>query len=211
MLPLLSHVRIVRTLPALALAASLSSVGTAAFVTYTSLDQWTSATSGVTTINFSEFPTGTLVSTQYSPLGVTFVPGDDIIFADLGLFASDGVGLGGGGQGVGPIEMEFSTPITSIGVRFPTIFKYELYSGQELIAVSQFTATNGGWSFAGIVSEIPFDRAILRNEFGGATVIDTLFFGGAIPGPGGLAVLGAGAALSGLTGGRRRKNEKLPR
>ncbi|HMP36732.1 MAG TPA: hypothetical protein PKC43_04725 [Phycisphaerales bacterium] len=169
-------------------------------MTYTNLDDWTDATSGVTTINFDELPGFTHVTTQHSHLGVAFI-GNSYIFQNSLLFPSDGVGLNGG-ISVQPITMDFSTPMTAIGVHFPTVFRYELDSNGELIALSFHLASMGPGSFAGIISEIPFDRAIIRSTGGASTVIDTRFSGGAIPGPGGVAVLLGGCGLLGR--GRRR-------
>ncbi|HMP38500.1 MAG TPA: hypothetical protein PKC43_13765 [Phycisphaerales bacterium] len=101
-----------------------------------------------------------------------------------------------------PSTMDFSTPMTAIGVHLPSFFQYELSSNGELIALSFHLASMGPGSFAGIISEIPFDRAIIRSTGGASTVIDTRFSGGAIPGPGGVAVLLGGCGLLGR--GRRR-------
>lgn len=193
------------TLSALALAGVTACSLQGGLTTFTDLTEWTTATSGVTTIEFSDLPAGTFVTDQYAPLGVTFTPGDDQIDFLPSIYPSDGYGLFGGYNGLAvplPIIMEFSTPITSIGIRFPGSTKFELYSNGIKIGVTQnFFAIGDPTSFAGVISDIAFDRVVIPPVLGNVSM-DTLFFGGAIPGPGALAVLLGGAVA--LRGRRRR-------
>lgn len=173
-------------------------------VPYSDLSAWTAATSAVTTIEFSEVPEGTFVTDHYASLGVLFTPGDDQTGINFDIWPSDGYGLRGGSTASGvplPIIMEFVTPMTSIGIRFPGSMKFELYSNGIKVGESpNFFAFGDPTSFGGVISDIAFDRAVIA-PVGGAVSMDTLFFGGAIPGPGGLVVLLGGVV--GL-GGRRR-------
>lgn len=181
-----------------------SSLG--ALVQYSDEQAWKSATPGVTTIQFTEIPLYSTVTDQYAALGVVFTPGDDFTFLNPSLWPSDGVGLKGGINQFGsplPIVMEFDCDRTSIGWRYPAVTKFTLYAdGVEVGASDSFFGFDP-WSFAGVISDIPFDKVVMSSPLGGNNSMDTLFFGAPVPGPAGSGVFVIAAFAS-----RRRRRRR---
>jgi hypothetical protein len=180
----------------------------AAFVTYTDEAAWKAATPAITTIQFSEVPVGSLVTDQYSALGVTFAPGDDFTNFVPSLWPSDGFGLHGGYTEqlfVLPIVMEFEMPITSLAIRYPATAQFVMFAnGVQVGMTSQFLGFNP-WSFAGLVSDTPFDKLIVTNSGSTSITMDTLFFGSPVPAPAGLAAFALGGMVAAARGDRRRR------
>ena len=82
-------------LGATTVAASLAHVAVAAtFTEYTDKNAWQEATGQWTTIGFGDQPSGMVVTTQYSSLGVIFSEGDDSIDT-TDSFLEDGYGIQG--------------------------------------------------------------------------------------------------------------------
>lgn len=162
---------------------------------FTSFSQWQASAGPYTTITFGEFPDGTLITTQYTPLGVTFTDGLDFIYMPPSpLFPEDGAGL----DGVNDIDITFATPQYWIGAHYPGALAFELHSAGNLIYTSSIFGIGGTGFFAGLVSSQPFDAVTIRDPFLGA-VIDNLYFG--VPGPGALPLL----ALAGVWRTSRRR------
>lgn len=181
----------------------------AAFVTYTDEAAWKAATPVVTTIQFSEIPAYSGVTDQYAALGVTFATGADYTAFIPSLWPSDGFGLHGGWSSQGfvlPIIMEFETPITSLAIRYPSVTKFLLYSnGVQIGETNQFLGFNI-WSFAGVVSDTPFDKLVVTSTVG-ANSMDTLFFGAPVPGPAGLVAFALGGIVAAARSNRRRRSD----
>jgi len=158
-------------------------------------DEWEAAVGDdYTTIRFNELPPNTLVTDQYKHLGVVFV---DVEFTRQSLaFENDGFGM----SGVTSIHMEFTQPMSWIGVEHPGDVQYFLYSDGELVFEGPWMI-GFGTDFGGIVFPETFDEVIIADPFDNIVAIDDLMFGPAIPAPGGLALLVA----AGLAGGRGRR------
>jgi len=170
----------------------------AAFVTYDSFESWASATNEFTTIAFDDLPLDTFVSDQYSSLGAVFPDGNDfVVCCSLVTYPLDGAGLNGNG---GPINIEFTSPVNWIGVHFPGSMKISLYNDGSLVYSSGLLGGSGANFFAGVVSTMPFDRAILVDLADNEVSIDNLYFGTPIPAPPAMAFL-----LLGLGPGWRRR------
>jgi hypothetical protein len=188
----------------------LSPLASASFVEYTDQVAWNTAVPSFTTIQFSEVPLYSSVTDQYAPLGVIFTPGDDWTDFNPALWPSDGFGLRGGFTQSGnvlPIIMEFETPLTSLAIRYPGSTKFLMFSGGIQIGETNSFYGFNPWSFAGIVSDTPFDKLIISNTTGGANSMDTLYFGGFVPAPGTAVVLALGGAALGLRRRSRRRGD----
>ncbi len=81
---------------------------------------------------------------------------------------------------------------------FPGLMRIELYDQGRLIYTSSNFLPGGVGNFAGLLSDAPFDAAVLIDPLGEAE-IDDLHFG--VPAPGALPLLALGA----LTQRRRRR------
>lgn len=152
-------------------------------------DQWQAAVGSSATVDFTGFPSGMIITDQYADLGVTFTDGDDRIFLNSS-FENDGAGL----NGVFDIVTEFSAPTYAIAVDFPGFIQFELFSGPLLIYSSPPVGGGGtGW-FVGLISDQPFDRAVL-DGVGAPAQIDDLHFG-PVPAPASLALFGLAACFA---------------
>ena len=168
----------------------------AGVIEFTDRPSWEAAVGAFTTIDFTDFPHGTIITTQYSGLGATFTDGNDTIFVYPDAFPIDGVGL----DAQGSITISFSTPMSYIGVDFPGSLHIDLFSGGSPIYSSSNFGGIGAGFFAGLVTQSTFDEVLLTDWFDGLAAIDNLSFG-IIPAPGTLALLG----LAGLMSTRRRR------
>jgi hypothetical protein len=177
----------------IALAASHAD---ASVTEFTNFSQWQAAIGPHTTVDFTGYPEFTIITTQYSSLGVTFTDGNDFIFLSPD-FQLDGAGLFG--NVADPIRLSFSFPQTSIGVHYPSGIRYNLYSEGQLVYTSSFFFASFT-GFAGLTSNTPFDSVVLINPLSGFAFIDNLYFG--VPGPGALALMVVAAAWPGA---RRRR------
>ena len=161
---------------------------------FTDKDEWIDAVGEFTTIGFTEFPNGTFVTDQYADLGILFTDGNDIIVCcGKETFPEDGAGLDGNGD----IAVAFDTPQLWIGADFPGLLRIELYQDGRLFYVSDDYGQNPVGNFVGLLSNEPFDAALLIDAAGEAE-IDDLHFG--VPAPGTLPLLALGAL-----GTRRRR------
>jgi len=178
-----------------------STTADAAVINYTDLATYNAAVGPHTIITFQEFPPGTVLDTEYLPLGVTF-DGTDMILASPALI-TDGVGDRGNGR----IELLFSSYQTHIGAEFPGALTIQIFDGATLVGTSQNFAGSGTGFFGGILSDVPFNRAILTDWVDDFVLIDNLHFGTTqvVPEPTTLALCGLiGVGLAGY-GWRRRK------
>ena len=166
--------------------------------TFEDFNAWSSESQPVTTIDF-DMPPGTFVVDQYSDEGVIF-PGYDI--TDYGFYAQDNLGL----SGFEEIHAIFDSPRTSIGMHFPSIIQVELFNDGELIYDSGSVGAQEIDNFFGVVTEQPFDRALISDPQGfppAFTVnIDNLYFGPPVPAPGALTIFAASVLLA---PGRKRR------
>jgi len=146
-------------------------------IEFTDKAQWEAAAGQFTTIDFTGFDSGTIITSQYIDPGVVFTGGDDLIHPGSG-FVNDGWGLAGHES----IDMAFTGPVNAIAADFPGGLMIELYwEGDLLYTSSNFGQGGSGW-FAGLVSTDPFDFAVFRDWIDESTFIDDLHFGPPIPG-----------------------------
>jgi len=164
-------------------------------IEYLEKAEWELAAGDYTTIDFTGFAEGTVITDQYADLGVLF--GSDIVGHLSGL--PDGAGLFGGGGASSAIEIWFAQPVTGVATDFLGDVLIELYSGNDLVYTSSYF---GYFSkFGGLVSTEPFDAAKILDPFDSEVFIDNLYFAPPIPGPSALGLLGV--AFVGIV--RRRR------
>jgi hypothetical protein len=160
--------------------------------------QWQSQAGSVTTIDFTGFPQFTIITNQYSDLGVIFTQGNDFVHNDPSQFPLDGWGLDGNNNST--IAMTFTTPQYAFATHFGSI-QYQLFSNGQLIYQSPPMGV-GVSLFAGVISTVPFDSVVLFDPLDTISVqIDNLYFAPGIPAPPAFMLLGA----AGLCVHRRRR------
>lgn len=176
----------------LALVGFSATTAQAGVVEFTDKDEWFAAVGDVTTIDFTGFEKGTLITDQFEDLGVVFNGlGHFIVQSDGGF--EDGWGLHRVGDGANPIDLSFTTAQLWIAVDFPGAVQFELFSEGRLIYTSNgFSDEGDPPGFAGLVSTELFDAVLITDPLGGV-FIDNLHFG--VPAPGTLALLGLAAAM----------------
>jgi len=157
---------------------------------FTSKPAWQAAAGAHTTIDFTGFDVGTIITTQYQSLGVIFTEGNDRINA-LQSFVNDGFGLNGV---IDTFTLAFSQPMRTIACEFPGSLQFKLYSQGQLIHTSTIFGNVGTGFFGGLISDQPFDSAIVIDPQGDVYV-DDLHFGQGIPGPCTMVVLGMGICI----------------
>jgi len=173
--------------------------GAAAAVTeFINKSAWQTAAGEHASITFQGFPEHTLITSQFTSLGVLFADGTDrVLFNDSLL--NDGIGLHSSDIVIGTIRLEFTQPMTAVGSDFLGRIDILLFSQGTLIFDSTDFSTVQS-RFGGLISTVAFDAAVIRDPGDGVVVIDDLFFGPAVPGPGAFGVLGVIALYS-----RRRR------
>jgi len=183
------------------LIASITSATIAGVQEFFDFEEWQNAAGDFTSIGFTEYPEGTILTDQYADLGITFPEANATVVESDFLF-EDGHALGvDGPSGFDDIWVEFDEPITAIGVDFLGGIQFELFTnGKSIYTSSWFPVVGGGTEFTGLVSDKPFDKARIFDPEGG-TFIDNLYFAPPIPSPG---VLG-GFAIAALCFHRRRR------
>lgn len=117
--------------------------------------------------------------------------------------APDGWAAAGSGGGGASIQPQFFDDQFALGIFYKGAVAVRLYSEGTLVFDSGTVVTFGPWRFLGITSTIGFDLVQIEDPTDSVVVIDNLYFGGAVPGPGGVTVL----AMGWLIGcGRRRRS-----
>jgi hypothetical protein len=156
---------------------------------------WQGQAGNVTALDFN-LGSAQILSNQYESLGVTFPDGDDYVaYFEQASGSSDKWFLR---DRWGDLQTTFlfSQPQTAVGFKFGQGHFFKLYSGATMLYSSPEFGTT---QFVGAISTIRFDRMVVSRS-GGGPIVDTVWFGGTVPGPGGLAALGGAALL-----GRRRR------
>jgi hypothetical protein len=151
---------------------------------------WEAAVGEFTTIGFTGFPEFTIITDQYSELGILFTDGNDSVGLGETIFPNDGAGLLG--THITSIDVAFDVPQRWIAVDFPGVARIDLYRDGELIAQSTWfdaPPISGVGGFGGVISSEPFDAAVILDPEDQVVSIDDLHFGGAIPAPGAVVVL----------------------
>lgn len=124
---------------------------------------------------------------QYAGLGVTFSDLNDTTLADTA-FLSDGVGL----NGHGAVTLRFSSYLTSLGAMFPGALTIQLFSGGSLVGTSAAFGGQGDGFFGGVISDIPFNGAILSDWSDGRVFLDNLY----LQSPGGPSIPDTGSTTA---------------
>lgn len=132
---------------------------------------WAAAVGEFSTVDFVGFPEDTYIVEQYAELGVVFTDGDDSVYHNNS-FPNDGVGLDGNGD----ITVVFAQAQSWIGVEFPGFLRLRLYRDGKLAFISNDAGAGFTDNFLGLLSEEPFDSAVLVDPAGEAE-IDDLHFG----------------------------------
>lgn len=156
-------------------------------------DEWLDAIDplggGFTTLDFTGFEDGEILSDQYADEGV-FFPGQQTVVLWGQSFLNDEWGIGG--RGGARVVMEFDDPQNWIAADYPGTLVISLYQGDALLGDFLFP-TAGQGLFAGLVSDAAFDRAELwEPDF---VYADDIRFGAPIPAPSALLCLITGALL----------------
>ena len=139
-------------------------------------DGWMAAGGEFTTVDFTGLDKFTVLSDQYEDLGLLFPDGNDEI-ARLEQTFKDGYGVYGGTFGEEGITTVFSQPRFWIAVDYPGCITFNLFWKGEIVYEAKRSYHAGrGIGFLGLVSDEPFDRAVIFDPDGG-TFIDNLFFG----------------------------------
>lgn len=163
-------------------------------------DTWQNDAGPYSTVDFIDVPNNSVVTTQYSHLGVTFVEGDDRARNfDFETFLTDGAGLDGNLS----ISLSFTQPMNYLAMDYPGGMRIKLFSDGSLFYTSPIIPPGFGvGNFAGIVSTQSFDTVLLYDSLPGSDVyLDNLHFGAPIPAPPTAALL----SLSLMTSRRRRE------
>jgi hypothetical protein len=175
----------------------------AAVFNYTNLATFNSVVGPHPTIGFADLPVGTIVTNQYSRLGVTFTDGDD---TTVMLDSSDGFGLAGSGiygqQSI--ITLSFAASINAVGAEFPGALRIDVFSGTTEVGTSANFGFSGHPFFGGVVSDTSFDRVVLSDWVDNTVYIDNLHFG-SVPEPGSSVLMLIGGGYCWIYRRRKRR------
>jgi hypothetical protein len=177
---------------AAAVAIAFAGTVNADLVEFRIKSDWEAAVGSFTTLDFTGFEDTEVMFDQYAHLGVTFTDGNDQARLGPTVFPNDEWGVVS--QGSSPIRFEFSTPQRWLAADYPGGLTYRLFLDDEIIGEADFL-TSGVGNFAGIISDVEFDRVEIWDITGGVVLADDIYFG--VPTPGVLAALIASSVLFG--------------
>lgn len=167
----------------LAVVVAVPAAQALTLTSYTARPAWESAVAGETTIDFTSLASGTIVTTQFAGQGATFTDGDDAWLPPY-LAAN------------GSFTVSFAGAQTAIGVNYPGAIAFDLYNGTTLLGSSINFGGSGLGFFAGVVSDTPFNRAVIRDWVDDLAFIENLsFVATAVPEPSMAVLFGMGAGL----------------
>ena len=157
---------------------------------------WEAAIGDYTTIDFTGFENGEVLSDQYADLGVVSPTGNAVIRRQTLAFPTDWWGVS---STFGPgINLAFDTPQRWIAADFPGDIAFRLFSDE--VFVEEVRVWGGGaGNFGGIISDVSFDRVEIIDFVDGIVLVDNIYFG--VPAPGAIGLL----TLTLLVGPRRRR------
>ena len=148
--------------------------------------EWAAATSGLALrdVDFGGFSDGAVIGDAVDGLVIGDGP---TVVADP--YFQDGLGLGGTAE----IDMRFDTGHTALAIEFPGAITVSLFSdGVEVFNTGRIGGSGRGL-FLGLVSETPFDSAVITDDGEDPVYIDAITFA---PSPGAVVVIGACAVGS---------------
>ena len=176
-----------------AIAAFAASAAAAEVTQYEDKSAWEADVGDYTTIDFTGFDWGTIITDQYADLGVLFTDGDDkIVHGDpIDNWALDGKDS---------VTIRFDHPQLWFGVDYPGAMQISFYRNNEWVYTSSQFGGTGGPYFAGVVLSETFNEVILEDWFIAPVFLDNVYFG--VPAPGAWCLM----AIAGLAGRRRRRH-----
>lgn len=182
-------------------AVSIAGTADAAFVLHDDYQKWSASAGTFDTITFAELPPSTLVTTQYSEMGLMFVDydGNWTDGTSLVVYPQDGYGL----DGEEVIDIHLTKDAYAVAAHFPGILRYRLFLDAALVYDSDLIGGSDYDMFGGVMSSsVLFDRVLLSGQpFGDQIFLDNLYISFApVPGPSAMMLLAAAP----LSCGKRR-------
>ena len=128
---------------------------------YTNFTEWSDAAdNNFTTIDFTGYPDGTFITSQYATLGVIFLDGNDNIFLTASM-VNDGAGIDGNST----TTLEFVQPISALALHYPGNVQIDLMLNDELVYSSPDSPGGGVGFFYGLAATFSFNRVVIDNPF----------------------------------------------
>lgn len=186
--------------------------------------QWFGGVGNYNTLTFTEFPAETVITEQYAPMGVHFVPspwggGNFQIVSSGGnpsWFPQDGFGLKGIVNDWAWLDIVFDTPMLAWASHYPLTWRAEFYSGTQLVYGWEQSVwgpgNESGNMFTGFYGDIAFNRVRLQKPLGDypgngfPVLMDNMYFS-TVPAPGAASCLLWLASI----GTRRRRASRAQR
>jgi hypothetical protein len=135
-------------------------------------DEWMALVESFDTIDFTGFPAGTLITTQYASRGLVFTDRHDFARSDKCDYPNDGEGLFGGFDQRLDVHIHFRAAQFSFAIEHRYCNAVLLYRDGELVFESP--CLDG---FIGLLSDEPFDEVHVVGGAVGKVHIDDLHFG----------------------------------
>jgi hypothetical protein len=138
--------------------------------------QWISDVGKFTTIGFDDLGERAVVITeQYADIGVHFPEGDEVASPSDG--TEDGWRVRDNPGQTKYIIFEFDKPQYWLGVDHAGGMAFELYVNENLIDEPHLFSVAGTFKFAGVVSDIGFNKVRLYDPVDGSVNADNIHFG----------------------------------
>ena len=120
-------------------------------------------------ITFTELDGFAFLDDQYLDVGITFPESNDFV-DDSGAFQQDGWGAKGFDA---TLTVDFVADVHHVAIYYPGGMRIDLY--HDGVLVEEVVDIFGGYAFAGVVSDKPFDRVVFFDAGDGAVAIDDLY------------------------------------
>jgi hypothetical protein len=195
-------------LSVMSVSLAMTAAGHASVVAYDgNFAGWKSDVVTYTTLDFIGLPTNEVLTTQFSSLGATFTGfgGWDVMLPFIpSVFLQDGFGFSGGTL----VEIAFDEPMHSFAAHGPGLFRFQLFSGNQVFHQTDMFGAPGPNSFAGITSTQGFDRIRILEAADFPVDFDNIYFSSTIPAPPIITML---AVMLGCSGASRRARGRRSR
>jgi hypothetical protein len=195
-------------LSVMSVSLAMTAAGHASVVAYDgNFAGWTSDVVTYTTLDFIGLPTNEILSTQFSSLGATFTGfgGWDVMLPYVpSVFLQDGFGFSGGAI----VEIAFEEPMHSFAAHGPGLFRFQLFSGNQILHQTEMFGAADPNSFGGITSTRSFDRIRILEVANDPVYFDNIYFSSTIPAPPIVTML---AVMLGCSGASRRSRGRRSR